>query len=225
MIRTLVLAASLAAVAAPAAAEVVEQTDDGFTTRNTVEVTASPYETWQALLAPGRWWEDSHTWSGDSDSMYISAQGGGCFCELLPAPEGAPEGVRRGSALHMVVLQANPPSVLRMRGALGPLQSEPVDGVLTITISESGENTKIVWDYVVGGHMRFEVPTIAKAVDGVMAAQLRGLAKVLGPAKAATAAPAAPAAPAEADEAAAEEPAAPARPSVDEAFGDLGDDE
>ncbi len=121
--------------------------------------------------------------------------------------------------MHMVVLQANPPSVLRMRGALGPLQSEPVDGVLTITISESGGNTKIVWDYVVGGHMRFEVPTIAKAVDGVMAAQLRGLARLLGPAQGAAPSPTEPSG--DGPETASE----PARPSVNEAFGDLDDGE
>ena len=34
----------------------------------------------------------------------------------------------------MVVIQAVPRKVLRMRGGLGPLQSEPVDGVLTITL-------------------------------------------------------------------------------------------
>lgn len=211
--RYLATAATLL-FAAPVAAEVVEQTGNGFATRASATVTATPYDVWQALIAPARWWNDGHTWSGEADNMYISAQAGGCFCELLPVRDGAPDSVRRGSALHMTVLQADPPRVLRMRGALGPLQSEPVDGVLTVTLAPAEGGTRIVWEYVVGGHMRFEVPTIAKAVDGVMAQQLDSLARLLGP----VAAPAA----VEPERA---EPAAPTRRRVDDAFSDLEGDQ
>lgn len=180
--RLVALAAGSAALAlsAPAQAEVIKEDESGFVTRDTAVVSASPYDTWRALIAPGEWWNDSHTWSADASNMYISAQGGGCFCELLPEREDAPEGVRRGSVQHMVVLLADPPRALRMRGGLGPLQSEPVDGVLTITLQPAGEGTKIVWEYVVGGYMRFDMPMISKAVDGVMSQQLAGLASLLG---------------------------------------------
>lgn len=212
-LRSIAFAAAL--LAAPAAAEVVEQTDNGFATRDSATVKATPYEVWQALIAPARWWNDGHTWSGDAQNMFLSAQGGGCFCEMLPVRAGAPEGVRRGSAMHMLVVQADPPQVLRMRGGLGPLQSEPVDGVLTVTLAPADGGTRIVWEYVVGGHMRFEVATIAKAVDGVMSQQLRGLAALFG-GSATSAAPAM------------EEPATPAppaRPSVSEAFDGIEDGE
>ena len=209
IIRTVAIATAL--LAAPAAAEVVEQTDNGFATRDTATVDAAPYDVWQALIAPARWWNDGHTWSGEADNMFLSAQGGGCFCELLPVRDGTPEGVRRGSAMHMMVLQADPPSALRMRGALGPLQSEPVDGVLTVTLAPADDGaTRMVWEYVVGGHMRFKVPEIARAVDGVMSQQLRGLAGLFGgPVARTDPAP---------------EPAAlpaPGRPSVSEAFEGL----
>lgn len=167
-------------LAVPASAEVIEQGEDGFVTRDSVVVAASPYDTWAALIAPGKWWNDAHTWSMDASNMYISAQGGGCFCELMPEKPEAPDSVRRGSVRHMVVLLADPPQALRMRGGLGPLQSEPVDGVLTITMQPEGEGTRIVWEYVVGGYMRFEVPMISKAVDAVMSQQLAGLATLLG---------------------------------------------
>ncbi len=68
-----------------------------------------------------------------------------------------------------------------MRGGLGPLQSEPVQGVLTITLTPSDKGTVIVFEYVVGGYMRFETTEIAKAVDGVIGQQLAGLARLLGP--------------------------------------------
>ena len=171
---------AVTAVPAPVAAEVIKEDDDGFVTRDSVVVEASPYETWATLITPGKWWNSAHTWSGDAGNMYISVQGGGCFCELLPEREDKPENLRRGSVQHMLVLMADPPRVLRMRGSLGPLQSEPVDGVLTVTLQPEGGGTKIVWEYVVGGYMRFEIPVIAKAVDGVMSQQMNGLADMLG---------------------------------------------
>jgi hypothetical protein len=81
----------------------------------------------------------------------------------------------------MRVIQAYPERALRMQGALGPLQSEPVNGILTIAISEVEQGTRIVWEYNVGGPMRYELPVIARAVDGVMGLQIKSLAKGLGP--------------------------------------------
>jgi len=179
----LIAGVSAAVVSQPALAKVVAQGEGSFVTHESATVQAAPYETWLALINPENWWSNSHTWSGDSKNMYISAQAGGCFCELLPLPKDAMKGVRRGSAHHMTVVLANPPKVLRMRGGLGPLQSEPVDGVLTVTLIPSGTGTKIVFEYVVGGYMRFETAQIAKAVDRVVAGQLGNLVALLGPAQ------------------------------------------
>jgi len=56
-----------------------------------------------------------------------------------------------GSVEHMRVIQAFPEKVLRMRGGLGPLQSEPATGVLTIAIGENEDGgSVIVWEYDVG---------------------------------------------------------------------------
>ena len=68
-----------------------------------------------------------------------------------------------------------------MRGGLGPLQGEPATGVLTISLEEIDGGTRIRWEYVVGGYMRYDVDTISKAVDGVMSQQLAGLRDLLGP--------------------------------------------
>ena len=178
--------AALAVLAGhPAAAEVVEQSDDHFVTRTGVTVKADPKETWLALIAPSKWWNKAHTWSGDAANLSITPQGGGCFCERIPEEDTLREVGLAGSAQHMVVVQANPMEVLRMRGGLGPLQSEPAEGVLTIALRPApGGGTAMVWEYVVGGPMRYENPVIAKAVDGVLAEQLGRLADLLGRAEA-----------------------------------------
>lgn len=171
-------AASL--LAGPARAEVAEKSDNGFVVREVAEVPADAAATWAALIAPAKWWNDEHTWSGKAANLYIDAQASGCFCELLPLPEGMPEGTRRGSVQHMRVIYASPFKVLRMSGALGPLQSEAVNGTLTITLKPTDKGTQILWEYVVGGYMRYKVEEIAPAVDKVLAEQIVGLAKVLG---------------------------------------------
>lgn len=177
-VRTALIAGAL--VALPAHAEVVESTSGGFVTRDAAVVKASPKETWLALIAPRNWWNSAHTWSGDAANLTLTPQAGGCFCERIPEVDDPDRITLEGSVEHMRVIQAYPERALRMQGALGPLQSEAVTGILTIAISEVEEGTRIVWEYVVGGHMRYEIPPISKAVDVVMSQQLAGLAKVLG---------------------------------------------
>jgi len=169
------------ALAAPAAAEVVRATDTSFVTRHEVVVEASPKAVWLALIVPAGWWRSEHTWSGDAANLTLTPQAGGCFCETIPEVDEPGRFTLQGSVEHMRVIQAYPESALRMVGALGPLQSEPVTGVLTIAISTIEQGTRVVWESNVGGAMRYEVPVISKAVDGVMGAQLAALAKPLGP--------------------------------------------
>lgn len=175
-------ALSLAALACPmpASAEVTRTTDNGFVTRHEMIVKATPKEVWLALISPASWWQSAHTWSGDAKNLTLTPQAGGCFCETIPEANEPNRFTLQGSVEHMRVVQAYPEQALRMVGSLGPLQSEPVTGVLTIAISKSDMGTRIVWEYNVGGPMRYEVPVISKAVDGVMGAQLASLAKQLG---------------------------------------------
>ncbi len=170
----------LAFAAAPAQAELVQHSDSGFIVREIAEVPADNWASWAALTSPAKWWNPQHTWSGKAENLYIDSQATGCFCELMPVPEGAPEGTRRGSAEHMHIIQSAPGTMLRMSGALGPMQGEAVKGVLTITFKKAPKGTQIVWEYVIGGYMRFKPEQISKAVDGVMGEQLGRLAKSLG---------------------------------------------
>jgi hypothetical protein len=176
-----ILGASLA-LASPytASAEVAETRADGFVTRDKVQVAATPLEAWLALTRPGLWWDSNHTWSGDAANMMLTPQAGGCFCERIPGDDSDNASAIDGSVRHMTVVQAYPLRVLRMRGGLGPLQSEPATGVLTITLKEIEGGTRILWEYNVGGPMRYEIGPISKLVDGVISQQLAGLGAHLG---------------------------------------------
>lgn len=192
MIRiTAVFAALLiAASAVPAQAEVVAQSDAGFVIKQSVEVSADQQAIWKALIAPAKWWSSEHTWSHDAANLYLDAQATGCFCEKLPRPADAPADQRIGSAEHMHVIFADPQrGLLRMSGALGPLQGEALNGTLTIELKKTETGTRIELEYVVGGYMRMKTEEIAPAVDGVLGQQLAGLAKlfeVAAPAASAT---------------------------------------
>lgn len=228
---SLVLAAAALIAPVSVAADVVEEEAGGFVTRSTTIVEASPREAWMALISPAKWWNEAHTWSGEPANLSITPQAGGCFCERIPEVETRDEVGLAGSVRHAVVVYAAPDKALRMRGALGPLQSEAVTGMLTIALDEVEQGTAITFEYVVGGYMRYETPTIAKAVDGVISQQLAGLATLLGPVDAPVDEPDAEGEGADA-EATGDTPApedegdasAEDTPSVDEAFGDLADD-
>lgn len=163
-----------------AQAEVVEGDARGFVTRDEAVVEATPKEVWLALISPAKWWNSSHTFTGDAENLSLTPQAGGCFCEKVPEVDEPGRFTLEGSVEHLRVVNSQPEVALRMVGALGPLQSEAVNGVLTVAMTKVEQGTKIVWEYHVGGRMRFEVPVIAKAVDGVMTQQLNGLAKLLG---------------------------------------------
>lgn len=171
---------ALAGLSAPVCAEVVSSSESGFVSRVTVDVPVAPDEAWKALIAPATWWSKEHTYSGDAANLYLDAQATGCFCELLPLPEGAAEGTRRGSIEHLHVVYANPAKALRLTGGLGPLQSEAVSGSLTITLKPVDGGTRIQWFYVVGGYARFKFPEMAVVVDKVLAQQVARLGEKLG---------------------------------------------
>jgi uncharacterized protein YndB with AHSA1/START domain len=161
-----------AAIAAPAAAEVSATGANGLATHDEAVVAASPADSWIALTDPAGWWNPEHSWSGNSANMTLYPVAGGCFCEELPESGGSVE--------HMRVIYAEPEKLLRLSGALGPLQSEALTGTLTVTLEPAGSGTRISWDYVVGGFSRFDLAALAPTIDGVQSEQLGRLAGKLG---------------------------------------------
>ena len=167
-----ITALALAAAPLPAAAEVTASSEAGFVSHNEVRVAATPQEAWEALVRPDGWWNGQHTYSGDPANLSIELAPGGCFCEGVPGSGGAIE--------HMRVVYLAPGSTLRMTGGLGPLQSEAVAAVLTMTLTAEGDMTRIGWDYIVGGYARMPLGDLAPLVDQVVGEQLFRLAARLG---------------------------------------------
>lgn len=184
MKKLMTVAAAIAASSSPAFAEVKATSDSGFNVVHITSVAATPDEIWKRLLAPKDWWNKAHSWSGSSAGFYIDAQANGCFCELFQE-KGADGKLKTvGSVEHMRVIFAQPGKVLRMQGALGPLQSEAVIGTLTVAMdpAKNGKTTKVSFSYVVGGYMRYKVAEIAPAVDKVLGEQFKNMLQPFTPA-------------------------------------------
>lgn len=156
----------MCAAAAPVSAE-VSLSDTGFTATNSAAVSAGPADVWAALTDPARYWNPDHSWFGDAAGFSLDPVAGGCFCE---------NNAGGGSAEHMRVVMVQPGQLLRLSGALGPLQGEGLAGSLTWQLEEIEEGTRITQTYAVGGHMQFDPEELAPVVDAVVREQLERLA-------------------------------------------------
>jgi uncharacterized protein YndB with AHSA1/START domain len=162
------LASMVVLGAAPASAEVVQATPGGFEVKQVVTVDAPIAQAWAALMLPQKWWDHEHTYSDDSANLSLDSHATGCFCERIPKTEGSVE--------HAHIVYIQPPRMIRMVGALGPLQAEAVTGTLTFRLDpETEKTTRITLDYVVGGYVRAGADTLAPKVDEVLATQMVGL--------------------------------------------------
>lgn len=172
MIRCLVPLTVL--IGAPAAAEVVKTSPQGFESQHVVTIAAPPERVWAVLVAPKLWWSKDHTYSGDAENLSLDPRAGGCWCETLKGG---------GSVEHMRIVFAQPGKSLRALGGLGPLQGEGVQGAMTFSLAANGAGgTKLTVSYVVGGYLRAGVETTAMPVDAVMGQQVARL-KVAAEAK------------------------------------------
>lgn len=157
------------AIATPAMADVISAADGRFTVRETAHVKASADHVWKVMTWPQDWWSKDHSWSGDVTNMWMSSRPGGCWCERLPGG---------GFAEHMRMVKAEPGKSLVMRGALGPLQSLPLTGVMEwkVAAAEQGGNT-IIFTYTVSGNVKGGLESWAGPVDGVLSDAIQRLAK------------------------------------------------
>ena len=162
------LAILLAAIlGAPVRGEVVESTAAGFLVRNTAPINAPPAKVYAALTdGVGDWWDPAHTFSHNAHNLSVDAKPGGCFCERFP------DG---GGVQHMTVVFASPGKLLRLTGAIGPLQEAALAGTMTWNLSQAGGGTTVELIYTAGGFRAGGFRDIATVVDGVLRGQLARL--------------------------------------------------
>jgi|CXWL01.1.fsa_nt_gi uncharacterized protein YndB with AHSA1/START domain len=173
-IRTLAGMAMIG-LAIPGSAKVVQASNEGFVLSHKAEVQASPDLVWAALVHPERWWNKEHSWSGDAANFSITLVPGGCFCERL---------ANSGFVEHAHIINNEPSKLLRLSGALGPLQGEAVVGTLTFTITPGQDGASIIsLEYVVGGYSRLSLLKIAPLVDSVIGEQHGRLLKFIASGK------------------------------------------
>jgi hypothetical protein len=152
-------------------AEVLDSAPNGFSTSNTVIVTADRNAVYHAATKRlSQWWDPDHSISGDAANLYIKAVPNGCFCERLPPA---------GGLVHMAVTFVNPGVMLRFTGGLGPLGLMGVSGNMTWEFEDVDGGTRMTWAYAVGGYMDGGLDSIAPAVDGVLAEQMQNLASLV----------------------------------------------
>jgi len=165
-----ILAGVLAAALPVAAiAEVKAAAADGFLIEHRYSIAAPAARVWESLLHPERWWPADHTWSGVPGNLSLAPDSGGCFCERWDG----------NSAEHARVVMAKPGELLRLRGALGPLQEMAVTGVLTITLAAKDGGTEAVVTYRLSGDPSHKLDGFIAAVDQVIGLQFANFAKAV----------------------------------------------
>ena len=144
-------------------AKVVDSQANGFEVSETVEIGAPAGKVWDALNQIGSWWDSEHSFSGNAKNMSIELKPGGCFCESLPGG---------GGVGHMMVAYVRPDTVVRLSGALGPLQSTGASGHMTWTLKETARHsTLFTLTYDVGGYAIGGLGKWAAPVDKVLGQQ------------------------------------------------------
>ncbi len=153
-------------VAHAARPEVIDSQPGGFTVRESRVVAAPPAKVWAVLIVPRAWWDPEHTYSHDARNLSLAPKPGGFWQEALP---------KGGGVRHMVVIYVDPPTTLRLEGALGPLQAYGAAGHLTFKLTAQDGGTSITETYDVGGHAPGGLDKLADPVNAVLDAQLERL--------------------------------------------------
>ena len=171
-VRWLAFAGAFASLSAGVAqAEVVSTGPNGFNLREIVEApNVAPPVLWAAMTDISKWWDSDHTYSGDSRNLTLDPVVRGCFCEKLSLYAGIE---------HGTVVYALPAKILRLHGALGPLQEFAVTGSLTFQIEAAAGGSKLTVTYSVGGFTDRPMADWAPIVDEVLGSQVQRLGRLV----------------------------------------------
>jgi hypothetical protein len=147
-------------------AAVVASASNGFEVKETAHVAAKSDLVYAAVVSPSRWWDSNHTYSRSAANLTLDLRPGGCWCETL---------ADGGAVQHLIVVLVMPGKMLRLRGALGPLQGLGVDGAMTWTITSTKDGSDLELAYTVGGFAKDGLDKLAGPVDGVLGEQVQRL--------------------------------------------------
>ncbi|HEX2542038.1 MAG TPA: hypothetical protein VHM00_13255 [Caldimonas sp.] len=151
----------------PASADTSDVAPTGFVVHLRHETQASPRQLYEALARIDQWWNGRHTYSGKASNLSLAVQAGGCFCERW----------ERNSVEHARVVNVVEGRLLRLSGALGPLQALAVEGILSFAIGEKDGRTTLEVSYRVAGPASAALDRLAGPVDGVIADQAKRLVR------------------------------------------------
>ena len=167
------LTALLALLSTQAFAELSMNGDHGFTVTHSIDTAAAPFVAYRTMTSHvNQWWSKDHTWSGNAANLYmeLDMEKGACFCERLTG---------RGVAEHLRIIYYSAGDEVRFDGALGPLQTMPVNGRMIWKIEPLEGGSRITFTYHVFGHVDGGLQNIAPAVDGVIGEQIQNLLRRL----------------------------------------------
>ena len=130
-------------IANSASAVIVDQQDDYFAIQFESTFAMSVKDLNAHIFQIGEWWDPAHTYTGDSNNLYIDLEKE-CFCERLPGG---------GYVNHLSLVYYQPGVLLRFVGGLGPLQSIPVNGVMEFRFKRlDDKQTQLNVSYLVSGN-------------------------------------------------------------------------
>jgi uncharacterized protein YndB with AHSA1/START domain len=160
------LAALVLLVAAPASAEVVSASSNGFEVRETINLVVPPEIAFASFADMPAWWDPEHTYSGKSENLSLTLVPGGCLCERFPGG---------GGIEHMRVTYVDPGKRVVLTGALGPLLYEATAGVMDVQVKSTAGGSQLTLDYRSAGFAKGGGDKLAPVVDQVLAGQMKRL--------------------------------------------------
>ena len=162
-------AALSALIAAEAEAAVVDAASDHFSIAVSFETQATPEAAFSALTDISLWWSPDQTSSGHAINMSLDTTPGGCLCEAWP----------EGLTKHAEVVQVRFGAMVRLVGAMGPLQEMGVSEVQDLTVEPSSAGARVRWTASVKGVPSDRLQMIAPVIDAMIAEQMARLQSYL----------------------------------------------
>jgi hypothetical protein len=152
------LGAALLLACGAALGETSAVSPSGFLVTHHHDVRATAQQLYEAIGRIGRWWNDAHSYSGHASNMTLNLVAGGCFCENWDG----------NSVQHAQLIQSRPGALVRLQGALGPLQPLAINAILSFEITRVADKTQLTVTYNVAGNADAGLDKLAGPVDGVI---------------------------------------------------------